>query len=369
MIKTAVLGKEGKTGQAVIKRLSKATKYQYVEDLASADLLVVSPGISPADYPPVAIPIISEIELAYRLNKSPVIAITGTNGKSTTTTLISLLLGVPAVGNIGTPYISIEQEYSYLSVEVSSYQLENIKTFKPFISVVLNITEDHLSWHGGMANYILAKKKIFQNQTAQDHLVYNQDDHSVQEIIKDAKGQLHGFSAQGIQQDYAAARIVAKLCGKTEGEIDTVFKNFKGVEHRLEIVGDFNGIRVINDSKATNVDSTVVALENEPRNGHIVLIAGGRDKNTPLDPLAESMNGRVKKVILLGEAQARFAAGLKKYDQILVNNYQEAVKAAFAIAQKGDLVLLSPACASWDMFASFEERGQVFKELVKDIFS
>ncbi len=368
-MKVAVLGKDGKTGKAVIERLQSVSDHQYVEEIEKADLLVVSPGIPPAEYPLVKIPIISEIELAYRLNPSPVVAITGTNGKSTTTTLIGLLLGVPAVGNIGIPYISVEEKHPYLSVEVSSYQLENIKTFKPFISVILNITEDHLSWHGGMENYVLAKKKIFQNQTEQDHLIYNQDDHYLQEIVKDARCQLHGFSAKGIQQDYAAARIAAKICGKTDEEIDSVFKNFKGVEHRFELVGEFDGIRVINDSKATNVDSTVVALENEAKNNHIILIAGGRDKNTPLEPMAAAMRGRVKKLILLGEAQARFAAGLKEFDQILVNNYEAAVKESVRLAKKGDLILLSPACASWDMFANFEERGRIFKALIKEAFT
>lgn len=368
-MKVAVLGKEGKTGKAVIERLAGVAEYQYVEEIARAELLVVSPGIPPAEYPPVKIPIISEIELAYRLNRSPVVAITGTNGKSTTATLIALLLGVPAVGNIGIPYISVEKEYPYLSVEVSSYQLENIKTFKPFISVILNITEDHLSWHGGMENYVLAKKKIFRNQTETDHLIYNQDDPYLKEIVKEARSQLHGFSAQGIQQDYAAARIAAEICGRTDEEIENVFKGFKGVEHRLELVGEFNGVRVINDSKATNVDSTVVALENEPKNNHIVLIAGGRDKNTPLAPMATAMRGRVKKLIILGEAQSRFAAELKEFNQVLVNNYEEAVTEAVASAKKGDLILLSPACASWDMFANFEERGRVFKTLIKEEFA
>lgn len=369
MIKVAVLGKEGKTGQAVIARLAKEKNYQYTEEINSADLLVVSPGIPPEQYPKVKVPIISEIELAYRLNKSPVIAITGTNGKTTTTTLIGLLLGVPAVGNIGVPYISVEKEYPYLSVEVSSYQLETIDTFKPFISVILNLTEDHLARHKNMEGYAQAKKRIMKNQTEKDYVVYNQDDEWCRWMVKDMRCQKVGFSAPTkLQQDFIAARLVAKICGKTDQEIDKVFQNFNGVEHRMEKVGNFNGVRVINDSKGTNVDSTVVALESEPKNNHIILIAGGRDKMTPLEPMAEAMQGRVKKIILLGEAQERFAVAFKDFDQILVKDYAEAVQTAVKAATKGDLILLSPACASWDMFKNFEERGRYFKDLINKYF-
>lgn len=366
MIKVAVLGKEGKTGQAVIARLATESNYSYTDELEKADLLVVSPGIPPSQYPRVSIPIISEIELAYRLNPSPVIAITGTNGKTTTTTLIATLLDVPAVGNIGVPYISMKDIHPYLSVEVSSYQLETIDTFKPHIAVLLNLTEDHLTRHGDMEGYARAKQRIIKNQTEKDHVIYNQDDEWCRWMVKEAKSQKIGFSAPTkLEQDYVAARLAAKICGKTDDHIDEIFKHFKGVEHRMEKVGTYKGVRVVNDSKGTNVDSTVVALETEPRNNHVVLIAGGRDKLTPLEPLAEAMRGRVKEVIILGEATARFAEGLNEFPQVIVKDYDEAVRAAFAAARPGDLLLLSPACASWDMFANFEERGRYFKELVK----
>jgi UDP-N-acetylmuramoylalanine--D-glutamate ligase len=184
-------------------------------------------------------------------------------------------------------------------------------------------------------------------------------------MVQDARSQKIGFTVPTkLQQDYVAARLAAKICGKSDEQIDEVFKNFKGVEHRMEKVGTFKGVRVVNDSKGTNVDSPVVALETEPKQEHIILIAGGRDKLTPLEPLAEAMRGRVKKVVILGEATARFAAGLKEFNQALVKDYDEAVRASFAAAVPGDLILLSPACASWDMFANFEERGKYFKKLV-----
>ncbi|MDR1453373.1 MAG: hypothetical protein LBJ25_05310 [Candidatus Margulisbacteria bacterium] len=366
MPKVAVLGQDGKTGQAVLARLAKLPDYQYAKNLDEADLLVVSPGIPPQNYPAVKIPIISEIELAYRLNPSPVIAVTGTNGKTTTTTLISRLLAVPAVGNIGVPYISVEKEYPYLAVEVSSYMLENIETFRPHIAVILNLTADHLARHGDLAGYAAAKKRILLNQTAEDFVVYNANDPWVCRMTAEAKAQKAPFTASHkLQEDYAAARLVAKLCGQTDAHIDKVFAEFTGVEHRMEKVGVYNGIRVINDSKGTNVDSTVVALESEPRNGHIVLLAGGRDKMTSLQPLAEALRGRLKKLILLGEARERFARELKEFQPLLVQDYDTAVRESFRVAQSGDLILLSPACASWDMFQDFAERGRYFKELVR----
>ncbi|MDR2429225.1 MAG: hypothetical protein LBD62_05400 [Candidatus Margulisbacteria bacterium] len=366
MPKIAVLGKDGKTGQAVLARLAGLPDYQYTENLDAADLLVVSPGISPRDYPAVKIPIISEIELAYRLNPSPVIAVTGTNGKTTTVTLIARLLDVPAVGNIGVPYISVAKEYPCLAVEVSSYMLENIVTFRPHIAVILNLTADHLARHGDLAGYAAAKKRILLNQTAEDFVIYNANDPWVCRITAEAKAQKVPFAAPNkLQEDYMAARLAAKLCGRTDAQIDKVFAEFAGVEHRMEKVGVYNGIRVINDSKGTNVDSTVVALESEPRHKHIVLIAGGRDKMTSLQPLAEASRGRLKKLILLGEARERFARELKEFQPLLVRDYDEAVRESFRAARRGDLILLSPACASWDMFQNFEERGQYFKELVR----
>jgi UDP-N-acetylmuramoylalanine--D-glutamate ligase len=305
--------------------------------------------------------------LAYRLNKSPVIAVTGTNGKTTTTALVGKLLGVPAVGNIGVPYISVKETYPYLAVEVSSYQLETIDTFRPHISILLNLTEDHLARHGDMHGYASAKKRLILNQRESDYVIYNEDDEWCRWMVQDARAEKIGFRAPTkLQQDYLAARLAAKLCGKTDAEIDSIYRDFPGVEHRLEKVGTFGGIRVINDSKGTNVDSTVVALESEPRDNRIILIAGGRDKLTSLEPLAAALRGRVKKLILLGEAQERFARELAEFPQIPVADYAAAVAEAFASARAGDLILLSPACASWDMFTDFEERGRYFKRLVRE---
>jgi len=367
MIKVAVLGEDGITGKAVISRLQKEKAYTYEKNIKQADLIVASPGIPTENYPETDLEIISEIEFAFKLNKSKVIAITGTNGKTTTATLISKLLGVPAVGNIGEPYVSITKEHPYLAVEVSSYQLETIKDFKPYISIILNVTEDHLTRHKTLDNYAAVKANIFKNQTAKDHLIYNLDDPYIVKQVQNAKCSKLGFCAKKpFDQNFTAARLAAKLCGRTDDEIDQVFSDFQGVEHRFEKVGVIKGVKVINDSKATNVDSVIVALSNFEPQENIVLIAGGRDKHTDLVPLKKAMQGKVKKLILLGEAKNRFNNELDNVEKSCVENYQEAVDLAFKTATAGDTILLSPACASWDMFKNFEERGNYFKELVKD---
>jgi UDP-N-acetylmuramoylalanine--D-glutamate ligase len=232
--------------------------------------------------------------------------------------------------------------------------------------VILNLTEDHLTRHNDMAGYAAAKKRVLLNQTAEDFVIYNANDPWVCQMTADARARKAPFTAPNkLQEVYAAARLAARLCGRSDAHIDKIFTEFAGVEHRMEKVGVYKGIRVINDSKGTNVDSTVVALESEPRNQHIILIAGGRDKMTSLQPLAVASRGRLKKLILLGEARERFARELKEFQPLLVQDYDEAVRESFRAAQSGDLILLSPACASWDMFSSFEERGCYFKELVR----
>jgi len=365
----------------------------------SAELIVVSPGIH-LDIPVLeearkkSIPVISEVELAYRLLKKPIIAVTGTNGKTTTTTLIGELLRaggkkVAVAGNIGSPLVEVEDSNLDLIVaEISSYQLETISSFKPWISVLLNIQPDHLERHRTMEEYMAQKARIFMNQNGDDYIVYNQDDPRVREMVKNAKAKLVGFTKDHPEiitlppseiripgrhnlENALASAQAAYLCGAEEGTVADVLRSFPGVEHRIEFVSRVDGVEFYNDSKATNPDSTLVALDTfEGRN--IILILGGRDKGVSLDVLSSKVRQRAKRVILLGEATARFKQALEKagFGSIdLADSMDGAVRISFGSAGSGDIVLLSPACASFDMFSNFEERGKAFKQAVKSLNS
>ncbi|MFH1684176.1 MAG: UDP-N-acetylmuramoyl-L-alanine--D-glutamate ligase [Candidatus Margulisiibacteriota bacterium] len=362
--------------------------------IESADLIVVSPGIH-LDIPVLeeakgkGIPIVSEIELAYKLLKKPIIAVTGTNGKTTTTTLIGELLKaggkkVAVAGNIGAPLVEVDDsDLDYIVAEISSYQLETISEFKPWISVILNIQPDHLERHGSMEEYIRQKSRIFMNQNGDDYLVYNQDDPAVVKMVAGSKCQVAGFSKNSLEvigldpveinipgrhnlENSLAAANVADICGVDRAAVAEVLRTFPGVEHRIEFVSSTDGVDFYNDSKATNPDSTLVALETFSGRG-LILILGGRDKGVALDALSKKVKQGVKAVILIGEATERFKQALEKsgYTDIhLASTMQEAVQASLRLANRDDIVLLSPACASFDMFKNFEERGRVFKEAV-----
>ncbi|MBN3033893.1 MAG: UDP-N-acetylmuramoyl-L-alanine--D-glutamate ligase [Candidatus Saganbacteria bacterium] len=362
------------------------------------DLIVVSPGVH-LDLPVLAaarerdIPVIAEIELAFRFITKPIIAVTGTNGKTTTATLIGELLkaaGKPAVvaGNIGRPLIDVDETgLDYLVVEVSSYQLEACESFRPKIGVILNIQPDHLERHHTMREYIAQKARLFRNQTGDDWLVYNQADRAVAEMVKKAKAKLVPFSRSrpGIVtlapdqikipgrhnlENALAAAQAAYLCGVSRETAAEVLRAFPGVEHRIEYVTTVAGVEFYNDSKGTNPDSTRVALETFRGRG-IVLILGGRDKGVSLDELARDVRRGVKAVVLIGEAAPRFEAALKAAgcEEIYRAgaSLPDAVKNAFLLAGRGDVVLFSPACASFDMFRDYEERGTVFKQLCQSL--
>jgi len=385
--------------------------------LDNCDLLVLSPGI-PSDIEIVTeakkrnIPVISELELGYRFAASPIIAITGTNGKTTTTTLIGEILKndgkrVAVAGNIGTPLVSeVEKtlENDYLVVEVSSFQLENILYFKPKISIILNITEDHLNRHKTFENYVNIKARIFENQTEEDYTILNYDDAVVRELARYAKSDVWFFSRKDVVRQGACIEndmIVIKNKGKTYpiakvneigikgshnlenalaaacstylantkvSSIAKTLKSFRGIEHRLEFVAEINGIKFINDSKATNPDAAQKAIE--AVDGPIILIAGGYDKKSDYTDFVKSFDGKVKKLILIGEtADAIENAAIKQgfLNVEKVNSLKEAVMCGYRAASCEDTVLLSPACASWDMFANFEERGRLFKEAVNSL--
>ena len=307
----AMLG-SGITGTAVLQKLEELGGFNIVQP-EDAELVIASPGIHPNDFPKINAEIISEIEFAYRLMQSgkygappTIVSISGTNGKTTTTTLIGLILDCPVAGNIGKPLIAfVGEAHKYISCEVSSYQLETSLTFKPHVAILLNLTEDHLTRHITMENYCAAKAIMVLNQGADDYFVYNANDRWLTGIAEKAQSHKVPFTSKTtLGQNQAAVIKTAEILKVPPAKVEKVFAGFKGVEHRLEQVGVFNGIKAINDSKGTNPDSTIVALESSPN--RVILIAGGRDKLTSLTEMCKFVKAKTKIIILLGEATARF---------------------------------------------------------------
>jgi UDP-N-acetylmuramoylalanine--D-glutamate ligase len=381
--------------------------------IAFGEFIVVSPGIPPSS--PViqsavraGKEVICDIELAYRSANIPIIAITGTNGKSTTCALTSHILETaglkaPACGNFGVPIMSVlDQNPNYLVAEVSSYQAYYSSRLAPKVAVWLNLTPDHIEWHGNLDNYITAKMKLFASQRSDQYAVLNFDDPIVSNF--DPPSEMFTFSAdndldqviQGamVMRDYLWYRILGgteKVCHKDQlkiigkhnlenalaaisvaaildvphAKIVEGVTSFTALEHRLEYAGTVDGVKFFNDSKATNPTSTIKALE-AFGDEKLVLIAGGRDKGTSLADLVLSIKKHVAEVILLGEAKDRFAQALAEvaYRNVhRVNSLEDAVELGSSL-KKGPVVL-SPACASFDMFKDYEERGRVFKDIVR----
>ena len=383
------------------------------------DLIVVSPGV-PYDTPELkqvrafGLPIIGELELASRFLQGQVVAITGSNGKTTTTALLGKIFadaGGPTLvgGNIGTPVIdlipqSTPQTTSVL--EVSSFQLETVEQFRPHIAVVLNITQDHLDRHGSFENYAAMKARITSQQTADDFFVLNAEDKPTQMLAARTKAQVFWFSGRrAIKQgafvhgesvvflpregakpepvmplaeiplkgahnveNVLAAVCAARLGGVAAESIRASVAGFKAVEHRLEFVATVRGVAFYNDSKATNVDATKKALEAFPGGVHLIL--GGKDKNSDYTELANLLRARVKIVYTIGSAAEkieRHLAGVVKI--VSAGTLDAAVRQAAQVAVSGDVVLLAPACASFDQFTGYEQRGRVFKDLVKQLLA
>ena len=344
------------------------------------DLLVVSPGILDTALPiawakQFKIPIISEIELAWILCPATVIAVTGSNGKTTVTTLIGKVLEakgekVFVLGNIGNPFCSeVEKMESgdFVSLEVSSFQLEKIHEFKPKIAVILNFGCNHLDRYKDLQEYLQAKKRIFMNQDKYDYLVLNCDDPVVKELAKEAKAKIVYFSkTQDLNPNHAAVLAVASILGINKELCLEVFREFKGIEHRLEYVTEINNVTFINDSKSTTVDSTIWAFKNI--SCPIVLIAGGKHKGIDYSIISDLIREKAREVILIGEAKEKIKSALEGFRAIdEASTLEEAVKLAFSKAKSGDCVLLSPMCSSFDMFLNYEERGKVFKQAVFDL--
>jgi len=348
---------------------------EFVED---KDLVVVSPGVPDSCFAvawakKAAIPIISEVEVAWILCQATVIAVTGSSGKTTVTTLIGDALkksGRKAFvcGNIGTPFtgeVSKMKEGDFVSLEISSFQLETIRQFKPKVAVVLNICRNHLDRYKDMEEYIRAKKRIYMNQDSRDFLVLNSQDKVLVDFAKDAKSKVIFFKeAEGLNQNQAAVISVASALAIDKKSCLDVFNEFKGIEHRQEYVTKIREVFFINDSKATTVESAVWAINNI--SSPIILIAGGRDKGVDYREILDAAKGKVKQLVLIGEAREKIKAALEAHLAIdEADTLEEAVKKAFLKASPGDSVLLSPMCSSYDMFKDYEERGRAFKQIVR----
>ncbi len=390
---------------------------EFPEEIFSAfGCAVFSPGV-PLDIPLAqflkknGVPVIGEIELAWMMEKGTVIGITGTNGKTTTTTLVGEIMkafneNTFVVGNIGNPYtkeVLKSSEDSVTVAEISSFQLETISTFAPAVSAVLNITPDHLNRHKTMENYIDAKMSITKNQGSSQLCVLNYEDEVLRKraeklgcrtmffssrhkipngMYKDSEGNLVlGTSGKVILNqkdtklpgDHNAENMMAALLmvfelGVPEELAAAVVKKFKPVEHRVEFVKTVRGVDYYNDSKGTNPDAAIKGIQSMDR--PTVLIGGGYDKGGSFKEWIQSFGGRVKRLLLLGETKEKIAADAESCgfeDYQFVESLEEAVKTAYELADKGEAVLLSPACASWDMFESYEQRGTMFKELVEGL--
>jgi len=383
------------------------------------DYIIMSPGV-PTSLPFVLMArergakVIGELELSWILGRGRYAAITGTNGKTTTTTLVGEIFSAAGLktvvaGNIGTPVVSEATEAdddTWLVTEVSSFQLETINRFRPSIAAILNLTPDHMDRHKTMKNYAAVKARIFENQEAGDVLVYNADDDLVSGFAGEARSMKVPFSrkrelergayvAEGMIV-YSAPGIFEKVIRMDELQIPgkhnlenalsataisfaagidvsvtaQALRDFKGVEHRLEFVAEIGGVLFINDSKGTNPDASIKALEAIGKD--ILLIAGGYDKDADFTEYIDAAGGKVKKLLLLGATAGKLrecalAGGFKEEDVIIAGNMAKAVAAGIEFAAPGDTVLLSPACASWDMYTNYEERGADFKSCVAEI--
>lgn len=388
--------------------------------LDQIELVIVSPGVPTKSIPlryaeRAGAEVIGEVELASRFLQGRIVAITGSNGKTTTTTLIGEFLknaGVPAQvgGNIGTPLISLvesSREDGWTVAELSSFQLETIKKFHPSVAAVLNVTPNHMDRYESLTDYAAAKHQIFANQTAGDLAILNADDEIVSSWASGLRAQVVRFSVKqdldeglflrgseivsrttagekvllqrnemklrGLHnvENVLAALAAGLACGAAPDSMRETLKSFEPVEHRLEFVSELNGVQFYNDSKATSVDATLKALEafaDEP--GKIIVILGGRGKKAPYLPLAPLVREKVRKLILIGEDAQTIAGELGEFaTSSFATDMQDAVARSFQAAQSGDIVLLAPACASFDMFDSFEHRGSVFKEEVQSLMS
>ncbi len=414
---------------ALQRELARLKKYGAVEAVtgenppelidSGVSLVIKSPGVPPdlelfTRAAALQIPVLSEIELAYAFMKAPLIGITGSNGKTTTTALVAEMLSEArfgrtlAAGNIGLPLceaVSRSGSAGAVAAELSSFQLADIRNFRPLVALFLNFTEDHLDYHGSMAEYYRAKARLFENQGAGDFAVLNAADPAVARLCDEVRAEVLWFARErvgrgaGIERGritlFNRGEAVAHLCSIDEvalpGEhnlenalaaaaaawaagaapeaMGRVLRRFKAIAHRLEPVAEIGGVKFINDSKGTNPGSVIMALRSFPGKNKI-LLAGGRDKGSDFSALMEVIKREVGTLVLFGESRgklARAAAGAGLGPYLEAATLEEAVAAAWSCARPGDVVLLSPACTSWDAFTDYEARGDRFKELVHEL--
>lgn len=383
--------------------------------LDGADMVVPSPGVAPHHEILVAaqagkIPIISEIELAYRFIKVPIIAVTGTNGKTTTTTLLGRILAhagkkVFVGGNIGNPlieYAASPQTDDFIVAEISSFQLQWIGTFRPHAAMLLNITCDHVNYHGSFGAYRQVKAGIFKNQQSTDLAILNAEDETQKGLAASIQAQVVSFSSKrslkpgiflqdemivyvkpdGSEERYPlnmislpglhnvenvmAAVAAARFCGCSQESTVGAVSSFHGLPHRIEFAGEKSAVKFYDDSKGTNVDAVLRALQTFST--PVILLLGGRDKDGNFDALQPLLPLKTKQVVLFGEARERILPQLGKSTPVRKEaTLREAVLSAYRSAQPGDIILLSPGCASFDEFANYKERGNYFKEVVRNL--
>jgi UDP-N-acetylmuramoylalanine--D-glutamate ligase len=386
--------------------------------LDQIDLVVISPGVPANSIPARYVDrkdgeVIGEVELAYRFLKGRIVGITGSNGKTTTTTLVGELLkndGIETLvgGNIGTPLLDLTQiatDKTWTVAELSSFQLETIKDFRPNVAIATNVTPNHMDRYDFFSDYAAAKHRLFMNQTSEDVAILNADDEITASWAKGLRANVVLFSVKkeldeglflrgrdlvsrangkekvlttrdeifvrGLHnvENVLAAFAAGLACGASPDSMRETVKNFKGVEHRIEFVAEIAGVKFYNDSKATSVDATLKALEAlSEEAGKTVLILGGRGKNAPYSPLVPLIESSVRKLILIGEDADNIESQLENHAEIVrADSMADAVQKSLEAAEKNDSVLLAPACASFDMFRSFEERGKVFKREVEKL--
>ena len=407
--------------EEILKKLESRDSVEVVlgelpeEMLDSLDLVVLSPGV-PTDLPVVLkmkekeIPVIGEVELAYQVSRGKVLAITGTNGKTTTTSLLGEIMKayqpeVKVVGNIGTPYTSAALDTTDDTVtvaEISSFQLETIRDFHPEVSAILNITEDHLNRHHTMEEYIRVKEMITENQTKENTVVLNYEDQVLRKFGEKAPASVLFFSSrrslsEGIclendeivlryhgetitvlnvheqhllglhnYENIMAAVAMAYCAGVPMDSIRRSVKNFHAVEHRIEFVTEINGVAYYNDSKGTNPDAAIKGIQ--AMNRPTLLIGGGYDKESSYEEWIRAFDGKVRYLVLIGQTREKIADAARACgftDIIMEENLEDAVATCARLARPGDAVLLSPACASWGQFPNYEVRGRMFKEYVR----
>ncbi|MFA7677397.1 MAG: Mur ligase family protein [Candidatus Omnitrophota bacterium] len=345
--------------------------------IKDCDLVVLSPGVNPALIRPflkdAGIPCVGEIEFSFWFNKAPCVAITGTNGKTTSTYLTHKVLEATGCrvfvgGNIGTPFSSFALKTTkddIVVLELSSFQLETIVEFHPYVAALLNIAPDHFDRYNDLQEYILAKTCIFKNQSSGDWALLNRSLERLGILPGDIKPRVVYFSDEFPNENFSCIWRIAEIFGVNKKSCQKIFSEFKGLPHRMQFVRKIKGVEFINDSKATNPASAIWALDNI--SGPVILLAGGKDKGLDYSEVASHL-GRVKKINLFGEAASKIKKSLKDFCRIEVfSSLQEAVSSAFDEANPGEIVLLSPMCASFDMFSDYKERGDRFIKIVDSL--